>query len=222
MIGIVAGEICSLKGVIAGEIKVDVDQAGLYPATAGLATIDGQNLRQMVHDGVDTKVGVDVDKSTLSKTPMRWRSWALYPTKDCKVYYQILGNLHPVNFLRAFNLDEHAAETKDEAYEKIRAEVTKYSAPELEQKCMEHGFCGQTCFSPQHWRETLMGKMLARHPIVNYERVSDTLDLPPVPFPEISEGDKRPLGWNQSHRACSRHCWACYGSCTGFAWSRSN
>ena len=104
-----------------------------------------------------------------------------------------MSNLDPAGYLSAFGLDVNApVKSNDEAYELIKAEIMKYSARELEQKHMEHGFCGQTCFSPQAWRNTLMGKSLARHPLINYSRVPGSASLPPVPFP-IVPGDKRPL-----------------------------
>lgn len=102
-----------------------------------------------------------------------------------------MGSLNPSAWLKAFNLDENAANSRDEAYEIIKAELTKYSASELEWKSMKHGFCGSTCFSPQEWRETLMGKDLARHAMVNYEQVPAYFNLPPVPFSVSS--DQRPL-----------------------------
>jgi hypothetical protein len=96
-------------------------------------------------------------------------------------------------YLKAFGLDLHApVKSKDEAYELIKAEMIKYSARELEQKNMELGACGQTCFSPAAWRETLMGKLLDRHPLINYTRVPFGDNIPPVPFPKV-ESDPRPL-----------------------------
>ncbi|RMZ75090.1 hypothetical protein DV737_g5460, partial [Chaetothyriales sp. CBS 132003] len=54
--------------------------------------------------------------------------------------YQIMGNLNPPAFLKAYGLDPNAhTSSRDEAYELIRAEMIKYSAAELEQKNMEHG-----------------------------------------------------------------------------------
>jgi hypothetical protein len=58
--------------------------------------------------------------------------------------------------------------------------------------CIEHGLCGQTGYSPQAWRETLMGRRLAGHPMIDYKRLTEVPDLPPVPFPDVSK-DKRAL-----------------------------
>jgi hypothetical protein len=56
---------------------------------------------------------------------------------------------------------------------------------------MEHGFTGQTCYTPKHWRETTMGKAAACHPVIDYKQVPGTSALQPVPFPQVD--DKRPL-----------------------------
>lgn len=37
----------------------------------------------------------------------------------------------------------------------------------------------------------MMGKVLAKHPMINYKQIRGTDDLPPVPLPKSS--DKRPL-----------------------------
>lgn len=109
------------------------------------------------------------------------------------MWYQIMSNMAPYKFFSAYGLDADApAKTNDEAYELIKSAISKYSARELEQKNMEHGFCGQTCLSPTAWRETLMGQALARHPLIDYSKVVGTADVPPVPFP-ITPGDSRPL-----------------------------
>ncbi|PHH67874.1 hypothetical protein CDD82_1039 [Ophiocordyceps australis] len=192
MIGIMGKEICKLKGIDTGSISIDVDKAGLYPATPAIVMVDGKNMEEIKLDGTLTKVGRDLDQGVIDRTHMIFRSWALYPTKDPHVYYQVLGNLHPANFLKTYGLDpELAVSSRDEAYEVIKKEMVKYSAPELEQKNMEHGFCGQTCFSPERWRQTTMGQRLAAHPVLNYYRVPETPDLPPIPFPKTE--DKRPL-----------------------------
>ncbi|KAM4063090.1 coA-transferase family III domain-containing protein [Hirsutella rhossiliensis] len=192
MIGIVGKEICSLRGFDTGNISVDVDKSGLYPATPALVSVDGKGLADMEKDGTLLKVGKDLDKGVLTKNDMHYRSWSIYPTKDPHVWYQIMGNLHPADFLRAYGLDPTAkTSSREEAYNIIKAEMVKYSAAELEQKNMEHGFCGQTCYTPEQWRQTTMGQRLAGHPVVNYSRKSETPDLPPVPFPKSD--DKRPL-----------------------------
>ncbi|KAG5758325.1 hypothetical protein H9Q72_013533 [Fusarium xylarioides] len=193
VIGLVGKEISELRGVETGSISIDVDKAGLYPATPAILSIDGRTVAQIQKDGTLLKAGRDLDRKVLTKNDMHFRSWAIYPTKDPQVWYQIMGNLDPAGFLRAYGLDPTLeTSSRDEAYEIIKAEMAKYSAAELEQKNMEHGFCGQTCYSPAQWRETSMGKSPGKYPVVNYRRTNLGSTLPPVPFSTLPT-DLRPL-----------------------------
>lgn len=88
MIGIVGKEILALRGVDTGDINIDTDKAGLYPATAALAQVDGKSSAVLAKDGTITKAGVDVDKGVLSNKDLHFRTWAIYPTKDKHVWYQ--------------------------------------------------------------------------------------------------------------------------------------
>ena len=104
-----------------------------------------------------------------------------------------MGNLDPEGFLKAYGIDpETPTKSRSDAYDVIKAEMSKYSAGDLELKNMEHGFTGQKCYTPKHWRETTMGKAMARHPVVEYKQVPGTSALKPIPFP-MKVNDKRPL-----------------------------
>lgn len=88
MIGIVGKEILAMKNVDTGDINIDTDKAGLYPATAALATIDDKSSAAVSADGTLTRAGVDVDKGVLSKKDLHFRTWAIYPTIEKNVWYQ--------------------------------------------------------------------------------------------------------------------------------------
>lgn len=88
MIGIVGKEILASKGIGTGAINIDTAKAGLYPATAALAVIDGKDLSAVSADGTLTRAGVDVDKGVLSGKDLNFRTWAIYPTKEKNVWYQ--------------------------------------------------------------------------------------------------------------------------------------
>lgn len=192
MIGIVGKEICALRGVDAGRISIDVDKSGLYPATAALVSIDGKGIKDIQKDGTLISVGKDLDRGVLKKNDMYYRSSAIYPTKDPHIWYQVMSNLHPADFLKAYNLNpEGVTSNRTEAYNIIKEEMIQYSAAELDQKNMEHGFCGQTCYTPAQWRETTMGQRLREHPLINYRRVALGSSIPPVPFQSMD--DQRPL-----------------------------
>jgi hypothetical protein len=192
MIGIVSKEISALRGIDTGKIHIDTDKCGLYPATVGLVSVDGKDMEKMKEDQTFSRVGVDVDKGCASKNHMYVRSWAIYPTKDPQVWYQVMSNLNAPPFFKAYGIDgEASVGSRDEAYELIKSTISAYTAAELEVKNMENGFCGQTCFTPQHWRQTTMGKRLASHPLVDYSQVTGSSDVPPIRFPQSK--DSRPL-----------------------------
>ncbi len=46
-------------------------------------------------------------------------------------------------------------------------------------------------YSPKAWQETIMGKALAKHPLVNYHRCKQAAPTPPTAFPQML--DHRPL-----------------------------
>lgn len=192
LIGIVSRQICSLKGQDTGKIKIDTDACGLYPATAGIVNIDGKGISELNERAGE--VGIDLQKHYLDRSPLMYRSSAIYPTKDPRVFYQVLSSLNPAVFLKGYGIDPHTpVSSKEEAFEFLKKTMTQYSPAELDMKNMKHGFCGQTCYTPQEWRETTIGKRLAAHPLINFEQVprASAIAVPPVPFP-VSD-DRRPL-----------------------------
>ncbi|KAL4981635.1 CoA-transferase family III domain-containing protein [Aspergillus falconensis] len=59
---------------------------------------------------------------------------------------------------------------------------------------IKNGFCGSIYFTPKEWNETLMGKRLASHPLVNYKRQTHAAPTPAAPWQKIEVGgDRRPL-----------------------------
>lgn len=194
MIGLAAKEINELRGIKTGNVHVDTDHAALYPATVGLVEVDGQDWKTVQKNKVVQKAGLDVDKGIISKTPMRFRSWSIYPTRDSKEWFQFLSSLDPKGYLAIFGLDadDQNVTTNEQAYEKIKAVTTTYSARELEHICVENGVVGQTVLSPEAWRKTSYGKALAKHPMINYSQVRGSENSPAVPLPTNIK-DQRPL-----------------------------
>ena len=58
----------------------------MFPATPALVTVSGKDFIQLNKDSVSFKVGANLDRGVLSETPMRYRTWAIYATKDHNVY----------------------------------------------------------------------------------------------------------------------------------------
>ena len=75
MVGIVAKEIAGMKGLDIGKIKIDIDQAGMYPASASLVAIDGKTMKDLNEEGLMFKLGKDLDHGALTGTPMAFRAW---------------------------------------------------------------------------------------------------------------------------------------------------
>ncbi|KAK4621232.1 hypothetical protein CLAFUW4_06746 [Fulvia fulva] len=141
MIGLAGKEVNALRGIDTGRVSVDTDLAALHPATVGLVEIDGMKCTEAQKSGLLQKLGLDVDQGIISKTPMRFRSWAIFPTREKNVCFQFLSSLGPVGYLQVFSLDADDAtvETNEEAYEKIKSVTTSLSARELEHICIERG-----------------------------------------------------------------------------------
>jgi hypothetical protein len=92
-----------------------------------------------------------------------------------------MGNLDLTDFLKAYGIDQDTlTKSKNDENEIINS---KCSAGDLELKNMGHGFAGQTCYTPQHWKETTTG----RHPLINYRQVLGTSALKPVHFSNTND-----------------------------------
>lgn len=193
MTGLASKEVNNLRGVETGAVHVDTDLAALYPATVGLVNIDGKDQKEIVKSGLINKIGLNPDNGIISKHPMRFRSWAIFPTRDEDVWFQFLSSFDPQGYLTIFGLDsdDPTVSTNEEAYEKIKQVTIQHSARELEHICVERGVVGQICHTPEQWRQTSMGKQLAKHPMINFRRVQGTESIPPASLPKSS--DQRPL-----------------------------
>lgn len=192
MAAIVGSEIARLRGVSSGKITVNTDQAGLYPCTPPLFYIDGKNQAELSQSGQLHANWTDLDKGCIDGNPLNLRGWSIYPTSDPKKWYQFMTSLSPSKVFPAFGIDPNTpCKTHEEAYELIKTKISFMTPAELELKDMEFGFCGQQCYTPQEWRETSMGKLLAKHPLLNHRQESEALISAPVPF--LKTLDQRPL-----------------------------
>ena len=193
MAGIVGQEILELKGQSsAGPITINTDQAGLYLGTIPLFSVDGKDSLELNASGEIDKVMPSSNLGAALGNSLLYRTQAIYPTATPGVWYNWHGSTNPLAMCKTFDLDvSKAPKTNDEAYEIISAVSSKYSYRDLEMIMMDHGLCGSPCYSPAAWRETLTGKALARHSLIQYNVQKQCSSTPPVPFP-IS-ADKRPL-----------------------------
>jgi hypothetical protein len=124
---------------------------------------------------------------------LKIRVTAIYPTRDPKRWYQLHGSTFPDPVLRVLGIDTSKKITSyDEGYEAIQRRTEQLSPYDLEMMMLENGLCGSICYTPDEWRKTQMGRSLARHPLVNYKKITYAPHTPPVPFPPVLS-DKRPL-----------------------------
>ncbi|KAF5974936.1 transferase family III [Fusarium coicis] len=191
MVGIVGLEILRLRGITtSNQIDIDVNHAGLYPATAALVNIDGVTGPEVIK----LPTVPQWDKDRASNSPLVYRATAIYETADTGVWFQLHGSLDSWKMLALLGISkdlDSEIRSNDAAYELIQERVRKYRAREIEQLVVEKGLSGSIVYSPEEWRQTEMGRSLSRHPLVNYKQQSHCATLAPVSFPVLE--DKRPL-----------------------------
>ncbi|KAG9250770.1 CoA-transferase family III domain-containing protein [Emericellopsis atlantica] len=192
MFGLVNLEIATLRGYDTKDttITIDTNHAGLYPATPALVTIDGLTGPGVIK--MDTVPQWDKDRQ--SGSPLVFRATAIYETADPGVWFQFHGSLDPWKALAHIGISrdlDATIRTNDAAYKLIQEHVKKYRARELEMMMFEQGLSGSIVHSPEGWRRTEMGKLLGRHPLVNYRSQAQCPALPPAVLPSLA--DKRPL-----------------------------
>ncbi|RKL37784.1 hypothetical protein BFJ70_g6737 [Fusarium oxysporum] len=191
MVGIVGLEILHLRGITTrNQTNIDVNHAGLYPATAALVNVDGVTGPEVIK----LPTVPQWDKDRASNSPLVYRATAIYETGDKGVWFQLHGSLDSWKMLALIGISKDLdteIRTNDAAYEIIQERVRTYRAREIEQLMVEKGLSGSIVYSPEEWRQAEMGKSLSRHPLVNYKQQTQCAALPPVSFPVLK--DKRPL-----------------------------
>ncbi|EXL63266.1 hypothetical protein FOCG_01625 [Fusarium oxysporum f. sp. radicis-lycopersici 26381] len=191
MVGIVGLEILHLRGITTrNQTNIDVNHAGLYPATAALVNVDGVTGPEVIK----LPTVPQWDKDRASNSPLVYRATAIYETGDKGVWFQLHGSLDSWKMLALIGISKDLdteIRTNDAAYEIIQERVRTYRAREIEQLIVEKGLSGSIVYSPEEWRQAEMGKSLSRHPLVNYKQQTQCAALPPVSFPVLK--DKRPL-----------------------------
>ncbi|KAJ5300056.1 hypothetical protein PENANT_c085G02041 [Penicillium antarcticum] len=195
MCGIVANELLDERDGKWPErrVVINIDHAAFWLGTIGFVKWNGMSLTEIANEG---KLG-DLYKTDFEKgafaTPLRMRVTGNYPTKDPNIWYQLHGSLNADPVLQVIGIDpETPCQTSKDAYELISKHVQQFTADELEMKNIKLGLCGNTCYTPEGWRATQMGKQLSRHPLINYKFQAHAMPTPPTPIPNTST-DKRPL-----------------------------
>lgn len=196
MCGVVAHEIIEDRDgtpAVEKEVKVNTDHAAIWLGTIFAASVNGKDMPELVKTRQLQSLFKRDFEGDFMSSPMRQRCTALYKTKTPGVSYQLHGSLNAAPVLKSMGIDpEYPAKDSNEAYEYIAGFVKEWTADELEMHNIKHGFCGSICFTPQGWSETMMGKRLADHSLVEYTRQSHAQPTPATPWPKAGD-DKRPL-----------------------------
>lgn len=194
MVGIVGLEMLQLRGIkTSTKTLIDTDHAGLYPATAALVDIDGV----IGPPVIKLPTVPQWDKDRASNSPLVYRATAIYETADDGVWFQLHGSLDSWGMLALLGITkglDAEIRTNDAAYALIGERVRKLRSREIEQLMVDKGLSGSIVHSPKGWRDTAMGRSLARHPLINYRRQTQLPHVPtPAPTPVTDQASKRPL-----------------------------
>ncbi|GFP57143.1 acetyl-coenzyme A transferase nodX [Trichoderma asperellum] len=188
MVGIVGQEILELREIPRSPITVNTTQASMYCATPALVSVDGI-------DGIEVLKNPHLPKFTDGQLDdaLKIRTTSIYPTSNPKRWYQLHGSTLADPVMSALGIKSSQKITSyNEAYELIKQKTLKLSPYDLDMMMLEKGLCGSICYTPQEWRDTKMGKDLARYPLINYKKMAHASPTPPVPFSR-DLSDKRPL-----------------------------
>jgi hypothetical protein len=192
---VIGDEILTLRGAKDDkrQITVNTTHAAMWFGCVATAYLNGEDVLSMAAQKKLGSVLADWEQGW-TDTPLKYRTTALYPTKNPDTWYSLHGSMNAKPVLESIGIDPNANVTTNEDAAKLIAEHTKkYSPEELEMNNLMNGFCGSICFTPEQWNTSTMGKSLAAHPLVNVKQQKHAVRTPPVSFPPLNPQDPRPL-----------------------------
>lgn len=195
MCGVIADEILTLRGSRNDErrITVNTTHAAMWFGCVATAYLNGEDVLSMAAQKKLGGVLSDWEQGW-TDTPLKYRTTALYPTKNPETWYSLHGSMNARPVLESIGIDPDAnVSTNEQAAQVIAEHTRKYSPEELEMNNLMNGFCGSICFTPEQWNKSTMGKSLAAHPLVNVKQQTHAAQTPPIAFPPLSPHDPRPL-----------------------------
>lgn len=195
MCGLVANELLQLRDgtqLQDSTVSVDTDHAGLWLGSTFTAYINGMDVSGLAKRKSLASI-FDRDFEQGFGMGLAGRATAIYQTKDPNVWYQLHGSLNASKTLESMGIPTNVEfDTLKEYYDYIQSYVIRWNPDELEMHNVRYGLCGSICYSPEGWRNTVMGQRLSSHPLVNYTCQTHAAPTPQVPLPMISS-DRRPL-----------------------------
>jgi hypothetical protein len=195
MCGVVADEILTLRGRKDDkrQITVNTTHAAMWFGCIAAAFLNGEDVLSLAAQKKLYQSMPDWEQGW-TDTPLKYRTTALYPTKNPETWYSLHGSMNARPVLESIGINPDAKVSSNEEAAQLIAEHTKkYSASELEMNNLTNGFCGSICFTPEQWNNSSMGKSLAAHPLVNVKQQTHAVPTPPVAFPPLNPHDTRPL-----------------------------
>lgn len=195
MTGVLADEILALRGVKNDDrqITVNTTHAAFWFGCIATVFLDGEDAISLIKAG-KLKQHIPDWEQGWTDTPLKYRATALYPTSNPEVWYSFHGSMNAEPVLRSVGIDPSTPiKTNEEAAAHISAHVSRFSPEKLEMTNLLNGFCGSICYTPKQWRESEMGRSLAAHPLVNVKAQPQAIPTPPIAFPPLDPGDRRPL-----------------------------
>ncbi|KAK5662670.1 hypothetical protein OQA88_8586 [Cercophora sp. LCS_1] len=196
MIGVVADEILTLRGLEDKKrrITVDTTHAAFWLGTVAVVYIGNETMATLGQQGRLKPLLTDWEQGWHS-TPMKLRGTGIYPTKTPGTWYSLHGSLNIPPMIRTLGIDpdEPGIDTNDKAAAHIAKFTIQHTPAELEFHMLTHGFCGSICFTPEQWNTSSMGRGLAANPLVNIKPQPHAVPTPPISFPPFRDGDHRPL-----------------------------
>ncbi|CAI6332733.1 unnamed protein product [Periconia digitata] len=195
MTGVLADEILAIRGHASQErsITVNTTHVGFWLGSIALAYVGGEDVLTLISQKKLGALYPDFEQGW-NDTPLKYRTTALYPTKNPEVWYSLHGSLDNAATLKSLGVDlAQPLKSNEEAYEFLSSVTQKMSPEELEFHNIRNGLCGSICFTPEAWNTSNMGQSLARHPLVNVKAQPQAVPTPPVSFPPLNPSDKRPL-----------------------------
>ncbi|KAH6614819.1 CoA-transferase family III domain-containing protein [Boeremia exigua] len=195
MCGVIADEILTLRGSKSEnrQITVNTTHAAFWFGCVATAYLNGEDVLSMA---AQKKLGEVLPnwEQGWTDTPLKYRTTALYPTKNPETWYSLHGSMNAKPVLESIGIDADAnISTNEEAARLIAEHTKKYSPEELEMNNLLNGFCGSICFTPEQWNKSIMGKSIAAHPLVNVKQQTHAMPTPPIAFPPLNPQDPRPL-----------------------------
>ncbi|CAJ0549991.1 Ff.00g065860.m01.CDS01 [Fusarium sp. VM40] len=195
MCGVVANELLELrdgKPLRDKSVKVNTDHAGLWLGSTFTTYVNGEDVSTLLRSNRLSSL-FDRDFEQGFSKGLAARTTAIYQTKDPKVWYQLHGSLDANKTLQSMGIPTNVKfDTMNEYYDFIQSFVKDWSPDELEMHNVRHGLCGSICYTPQAWKNTVMGQRLNSHPLINYAHQTYAVHTPQGPLPRVVT-DNRPL-----------------------------